>query len=86
MVETSHVLVTPVQLGSILQAARKERGLTQASLAARMGMSQSRISYLELHAEQISLGQLLTWCAVLRLELSVGERDGAEPPRPTLDW
>ncbi|WP_420042422.1 helix-turn-helix domain-containing protein [Bordetella genomosp. 9] len=40
----SQTLVRPVQLGAVLQAARKTQGLTQSALAARIGLSQSRVS------------------------------------------
>jgi len=52
--------------------------MSQAALAARLGLSQSRVSHLELHAHELSVQQLLTWCAALGLELSIGRRgDGA---------
>ncbi len=38
----SHTLLTAVQLGSILQAARKAQGLTQSALAARIGLRVGR--------------------------------------------
>ena len=40
-------LRTPAQLGLLLQSARKARGMTQAELAARVRLRQSRISQLE---------------------------------------
>jgi len=87
MSSTSHPLVTAGQLGSMLQAARKAQGLTQSALAARIGLSQSRVSHLELHAHELSVEQLLAWCAVLGLELAVGNRDSAGvSSAPTADW
>ncbi|MDX3895747.1 MAG: helix-turn-helix transcriptional regulator [Pusillimonas sp.] len=73
----SHTLMTSIQLGSVLQAARRKHGLTQAALAGRIGLSQSRVSHLELHAEELSVEQLLTWCAVLDLELTIGTRESS---------
>lgn len=70
----SHILVTPAQLGSILQSTRKAQGLTQSELAERIGLSQSRVSHLELNAGALSVDQLLAWCAVLGLELTLGAR------------
>ena len=32
------------------------------------GLSQNRVSHLELHADELSVKQLLGWCAVLGLE------------------
>lgn len=77
MFPTPHLLITPGQLGSILQAARKTQGLTQSALASRIGLSQSRVSHLELNAHELSVEQLLAWCAALGLELAVGTRGGA---------
>lgn len=87
MTPTSYPLITASQLGSMLQAARKARGLNQSALAARIGLSQSRISHLELNAHELSVEQLLAWCAALGLELTVGARGGAaERPMSTMDW
>jgi HTH-type transcriptional regulator/antitoxin HipB len=61
----------------MLQAARKAQGLTQSALASRIGLSQSRVSHLELNADQLSVEQLLAWCAALGLELAVGSRSNA---------
>ena len=87
MTSTSHPLVTAGQLGAMLQAARTAQGLTQSELASRIGLSQSRVSYLELHAQDLSVEQLLAWCAVLGLELSVGARgSAAQWAPPATDW
>ena len=86
MLPTSHALVTAGQLGSMLQAARKAKGLTQSALAARIGLSQSRVSHLELNAHELSVEQLLAWCAALGLELAVGARDKAAVSTTTTDW
>ena len=72
-------LLTTTQLGQLLRAARKQRGLTQAKVGARLGLSQNRVSHLEGHAEELSVKQLLTWCAVVGLELSLGERAAGAP-------
>lgn len=87
MPPSSHPLVTPGQLGATLQAARKAQGLTQLALASRIGLSQSRVSHLELHAQELSVEQLLAWCAALGLELAVGTRGStAALLTPTTDW
>ena len=57
----------------------------QAQVAARLGLSQNRVSHLELHPEELSLKQLLGWCTVVGLELRLGERDGAEVSAP-VEW
>lgn len=70
----------------MLQAARKAQGLTQSALAVRIGLSQSRVSHLELNAHELSVEQLLAWCAVLGLELAVGTRGRAAVSTATTDW
>ena len=72
-------LLTATQLGQLLRAARKQRGLTQAEVGARLGLSQNRVSHLEGHADELSVKQLLTWCAVVRLELSLAQRLAMAP-------
>lgn len=68
------VLFTSPQLGQILQASRKAKKLSQTQLAKRLVLNQSRVSHLEKNPEQLSFAQLIKWCAVLGLELSVGLR------------
>lgn len=73
-------LLTPMQLGHVLQSARKARKLSQANLGARIGLSQRRISALELQPDSINVEQLLKMCAALGLELSIGAKPGAQQP------
>lgn len=68
-------LLTASQLGQLLAATRKRHKLTQTAIASRVGLSQNRISFLENHPEEISVRQLLSWCAALGLELRLGEQD-----------
>ena len=67
-------LVTALQLGQLLKAARNRRKLSQASVASQLGLSQNRISYLELHPDEISFKQLLAWCSAVGMELQLSER------------
>ena len=67
-------LVTGLQLGQILRSTRRGLKMSQASIGTRLNLSQNRVSYLELHPEDLSFDQLLTWCAVLGLELKLGAR------------
>lgn len=87
MSSASHPLITAGQLGATLQAARKAQGLTQSALAGRIGLSQSRVSHLELNANELSVEQALAWCAALGLELAIAARDSAAAPAaPATDW
>jgi HTH-type transcriptional regulator/antitoxin HipB len=85
LVRPSHPLVTALQLSQLLRAARKRRRLTQAAVGARLGLSQNRVSYLEQHPEDLSYKQLLSWCAVVGLELRLAERMDAEATDST-EW
>jgi len=81
-------IATAAQLGTLLQSARKSRKLTQAQLGARLGLSQKRLSELELAAGTLSVDQLLALCAQLGLQLSVQPRDDSPPSpgTPTAVW
>jgi HTH-type transcriptional regulator/antitoxin HipB len=82
---TSHLLLTAAQLGQLLISTRKRHKLTQAAVATRVGLSQNRISYLESHADEISVKQLLSWCSALELELQLGER-GTSTASSSVEW
>lgn len=64
------------QLGPLLQAARKTAGLNQTQLATRLGLSQSRMSALELEPGLISVDQLLALCGALGLEFHIQTKGG----------
>ncbi len=83
---THQPLVTAAQLGQLLRASRQSRRLTQSEVASRLGLSQNRLSHLELHPEEISFKQLLAWCPVVGLELRLGARAEAEPAAPGSEW
>lgn len=67
-------LRTSSQLGQLLRSARKASKLTQGQLALHMGVSQSRVSQLELQPGDLTVEQLLSACAALGLELQLGLR------------
>lgn len=85
MPPASLVFFTAPHLGQLLKSARKRQKLTQRDVADRLNLSQNRISYLELHPEDISVRQLLSWCAVLRLELSMRESQTYVSPT-NVEW
>ena len=61
----SRLLQSPQQLATLLKTTRKARGLTQAQIAARLGVSQNRLSELELDAGSLSVERLLELARVL---------------------
>jgi HTH-type transcriptional regulator/antitoxin HipB len=81
-------LLTTTQLGQLILSARKAKGLSQSELAARMGLSQGRISQFELKPETITAQQLLLLTSVLGLEISIGLRATYTPgvQAKALDW
>lgn len=85
------ILSVADQVGTLLQAARKSARLSQTDLARRLGISQSRMSAMELDPSSISLEQLLALCSALNLELLVqtkayssGERSDTALTKP--EW
>ena len=81
----SRVVHSTAHLGQLLQSARKAAGLTQAAAAARLGLSQSRLSQLEANPDSLSVGRLLPILALLGLELVVRKR-GSAPSAPSSEW
>lgn len=62
-------LHSPAQLSAHLKSLRKTRGLTQAQLAKRLGIRQSRLADIENHPETVSSAQLLDLLAALGVEV-----------------
>ena len=60
-----HTLQVPSQLSSHLRALRKAKGLSQAELGRRLGLSQARIARIEGEPLSISVEQLLRVLAAL---------------------
>ncbi len=73
------ILSIPEQMGPLLQSARKSEHLSQTALAQRLGISQSRMSAMELAPASINLKQLLAVCAALGLELLIQNKATATP-------
>ena len=82
----THPLATASQLGQLLRAARKRRKLTQAAVASRLSLSQNRVSYLELHPDEISVKQLLAWTATVGLDMRLVDRDLNAFASPAEEW
>ena len=62
-------LRTAEQLSILLQAFRKESGLTQSEVALRLGVTQQTYSTLERNAETVGVGRLLKLLGILGVEL-----------------
>lgn len=81
-------LLSPGQLPAHLKSLRKTRGLTQAQLARRLGIRQSRLADIENHPETISSAQLLELFAALGVEvwLRLKPTAGSSTHRPRGEW
>ncbi|RZT28842.1 helix-turn-helix domain-containing protein [Cupriavidus agavae] len=69
------VVRTAEQLPALLQAFRKQSGLTQADTAVRLGVSQQAFSALERNAEKASADRLLELLSILGVELVLRKPD-----------
>lgn len=72
---------TPAQARVVLKALRAARGLSQAQLGERLGVSQKRIARIEAAPERTSLAQMAKLVALLggRLVIADGQADAKKP-------
>jgi HTH-type transcriptional regulator/antitoxin HipB len=70
---------TPAQLGSVLRGYRRQRGLTQGQLAARVGLAQKAISFAETHPDRIGVERLFRILAALEVELVLRDKAAHAP-------
>jgi HTH-type transcriptional regulator / antitoxin HipB len=68
------------QLPSLLQAFRKEVGLTQAEVALRLGVSQQTYSAMERNADRVGTASLLKLLNILGVELTLGTSSTGTSP------
>ncbi len=74
---------TPGQLGAILRAFRRSRGMTQAQLAARIGIPQKAVSIAETHPERMVVERLFHLVAALEVDLLLSDRRARTASRPS---
>lgn len=70
---------TAEQLPALLKAFRKESGLTQAQVAASLGITQQTLSALERNAQKVSADRLLQLLGILGVEMALRRRQTAPP-------
>jgi HTH-type transcriptional regulator / antitoxin HipB len=68
------LITTPSQIGEIIRGRRKARGVPQQELAAKLRMSQSRLSTLEGNPAGLTLARLLVLANLLDLELVLQDK------------
>jgi len=75
------LVTTPAQLGEVLRGRRKARRLSQGELAAKLNISQSRLSTLESDPAGITLDRLLALAGLLGLEIVIQDKAPASERR-----
>ena len=78
MANNDNIARTPVQLGNYIRERRRELGLTQEGLAAKIGVRQRTVSDIETSAA-VRLDTVLRALAALDLELVVRPRTKGSP-------
>jgi len=73
-----YLLKSPKQLGSVLRGYRRERGLTQTDVGAKVGLAQKAVSKIESAPERAGLNRIFKLLAALELELVVRPRGTSE--------
>ena len=74
---------TAEQLPALLRAFRKESGLTQAQVAANLGVTQQTLSALERNAQKVSADRLLQLLGILGVDLVLQSRGHGTDPKPS---
>jgi HTH-type transcriptional regulator/antitoxin HipB len=68
------IIRVPDQLGTLLRNARLQKGLTQADVAGKLGVSVQAVSKLENNAGRASFDRVHKLCLLLGLELALQPR------------
>lgn len=74
---TQFTVRTAEQLPPLLQAFRKEAGLTQSEVALRLGVSQQTYSAMERNADRVGTARLLKLLNILGVELALEKSPSA---------
>jgi HTH-type transcriptional regulator/antitoxin HipB len=80
---------TPLQLRAVLKRLRKSRGLTQAQLGAKLGLSQKRVAGIEKNPQVTSIDQISRIIGILGARLVVEEPDRGDKsqnPQARTGW
>lgn len=84
-VDKEQLLTNTQQVGHLLTANRKAQGMTQAQAAARLGISQARLSELEQNPGRLTVERLLVLVNLLGLEL-VLRNPAEQPAQSASEW
>jgi HTH-type transcriptional regulator/antitoxin HipB len=78
------LITTTNQLAEILRGRRRARRLSQQELAAKVGISQARLSVLEADPSSLPLDRLILLAKLLGLELVI--QDKTDEPKSKAEW
>lgn len=70
------------QLPLMLKSFRKEKGLTQAAMAEKLGITQQSYAYFETNAASATVGRLYLVLRLLGVEISLAETQPVAPSKP----
>jgi HTH-type transcriptional regulator/antitoxin HipB len=79
------LLTHGAQLGRILATRRRASKLSQRALAAKLGISQNRLSEIESNPGTLAVDRLLELANLLGLEVVIQDRATAQPSSAT-EW
>ncbi|MDD5295880.1 MAG: helix-turn-helix domain-containing protein [Rhodocyclaceae bacterium] len=85
----AQILSTSAQVGQVLASRRRALKLSQQAVAAKLGISQNRLSELEENPDRLTLDRLLALVNVLGLELTIHDqaiRNLAGSPPAAGEW
>ena len=72
-------LISTSQVGQLLSARRLALRMSQKELAARIGLSQNRLSEIEADPAGLTLERLLTLVSALGFELVLQDKKNTQP-------
>lgn len=86
-----HVIQHPQQLSPLLKALRNKANLSQAQVAAKLGVTHQAVSALERQPENATLDRLMRFLGALKVDLVLqsrtrGEVKGSESPTMPVEW
>jgi HTH-type transcriptional regulator/antitoxin HipB len=79
-----YIVRTAHQLGQVLKSRRRQLGLTQSEVAAKVGLLQAQVSVIESQDARATLTTLYKALSALGLELVL--RDSAPAPLRPPEW
>ncbi|MCU0648105.1 MAG: helix-turn-helix domain-containing protein [Gemmatimonadaceae bacterium] len=79
-------ILDPHAAGAVLRGLRQSRGLTQAELGRRLGVSKGRISAIERDPAGVSLAQIQHIATILGARLVLDDRSASHEATSDAEW